>query len=226
MKNCCIIVAGGNGSRMGTELPKQFLLVGGIPVLMHTIRNFYDFDPSLQLILVLPETEIIYWNDLCNQYHFAVSHQVIAGGDTRFQSVKSGLSLALDCDLIAVHDGVRPLVSHETLARCFKCADENGTAIPVLPANESLREGSMNESVPVDRSRFYLVQTPQVFEASILKNSYNQTYIPEFTDDASVVEHTGTSVRLVFGNRENIKITFPEDLMIAEMFLRRNARSF
>jgi len=222
MKNSCIIVAGGNGSRMGSELPKQFLPVGGIPVLMHTIRNFYDFDPSLQLILVLPETEIIYWTDLCSQYHFEISHQVIAGGDTRFQSVKNGLSLALDCNLIAVHDGVRPLVSHKTLARCFKCAAEKDTAIPVLPANESLREGSMNESVPVDRSRFYLVQTPQVFEASILKNSYNQTCIPEFTDDASVVENTGTSVHLVLGNRENIKITFPEDLMIAEMFLKRN----
>lgn len=219
MSNSCIIVAGGNGSRMGTELPKQFLLIEGIPVLMHTIRNFYDFDSSLQLILVLPEIEIINWNDLCRKYDFAISHQVIAGGDTRFQSVKNGLSLALDCNLIAVHDGVRPLVSHETLARCFKCAAENGTAIPVLPANESLREGTMDESAPVDRSRFYLVQTPQVFKASILQGSYNQAYISEFTDDASVVEHTGTSVHLVLGNRENIKITFPEDLMIAELFL-------
>ncbi|NEW82357.1 MAG: 2-C-methyl-D-erythritol 4-phosphate cytidylyltransferase [Mariniphaga sp.] len=219
MSNSCIIVAGGNGSRMGTELPKQFLLIEGIPVLMHTIRNFYDFDSSLQLILVLPEIEIINWNDLCRKYDFAISHQVIAGGDTRFQSVKNGLSLALDCNLIAVHDGVRPLVSHETLARCFKGAAENGTAIPVLPANESLREGTMSESAPVDRSRFYLVQTPQVFKASILQGSYKQAYISEFTDDASVVEHTGTSVHLVLGNRENIKITFPEDLMIAALFL-------
>jgi len=222
MTNCCIIVAGGNGSRMGAELPKQFLLIAGIPVLMHTIRNFYEFDPSLHLILVLPESEIINWNELCRQYHFTISHQVIAGGDTRFQSVKNGLSLALDGNLIAVHDGVRPLVSHETLARCFKCAAEKDTAIPVLPANESLREGNMNESVPVNRSRFYMVQTPQVFEASILKNSYNQTYIPEFTDDASVVEHTGIAVHLVLGNRENIKITFPEDLMIAEMYLKNS----
>jgi 2-C-methyl-D-erythritol 4-phosphate cytidylyltransferase len=203
---------------MGTELPKQFLLIGGIPVLMHTIRNFYDYDPSLQLILVLPEAEIISWKTLCLQYQFSIPHKVIAGGDTRFQSVKNGLSQVLDCDLIAVHDGVRPLVSHETLARCFKCADENGTAIPVLPANESLREGNMIESVPVDRSRFYMVQTPQVFKASIIKNSYSQTYIPEFTDDASVIEHAGIAVHLVLGNRENIKITFPEDLMIAEMF--------
>ena len=220
MTNCCIIVAGGNGSRMGTELPKQFLPVGGLPVLMHTIRNFYDFDPLLLLILVLPESEISVWNNMCHQYQFTIPHQVIAGGETRFQSVKNGLSLASDCNLIAVHDGVRPFVSHETLARCFKCAEEKGTAIPVLPANESLREGSLSESVPVDRSRFYLVQTPQVFKALIIQEAYNQFYTPAFTDDASVVEHAGTAVQLVLGNRENIKITFPEDLMIAELFLK------
>ena len=221
MTNCCIIVAGGIGSRMGTELPKQFLPVGGLPVLMHTIRNFYDFDPLLLLILVLPESEMSVWNNMCHQYQFTIPHQVIAGGETRFQSVKNGLSLASDCNLIAVHDGVRPLVSHKTLARCFKCAEEKGTAIPVLPANESLREGSLSASVPVDRSLFYLVQTPQVFKASIIQNGYNQTYVPAFTDDASVVEHAGTAVHLVLGNRENIKITFPEDLMIAELFLKK-----
>lgn len=219
MKNCCIIVAGGSGSRMGTEIPKQFLKIRGIPVLMHTIQNFYDFDKSLQLILVLPADEILTWNELCRQYHFDIQHEVIAGGEIRFQSVKNGLSLATECELIAVHDGVRPLVSPETLTRCFSCAAEKGTAIPVLPANESVREGSMSESVPVDRSRYFLVQTPQVFKASILLNSYNQTFIPEFTDDASVVEHDGISVQMVMGNRENIKITFPEDLIIAEHFL-------
>lgn len=219
MTNCCIIVAGGNGSRMGNDLPKQFLLMGGIPVLMHTIQSFYDFDPSLQLILVLPESEMETWSGLCLHYQFGIAHQVICGGDTRFQSVKNGLSLALDCPLIAIHDGVRPLVSHDTLLRCFKCAEEKGAAIPVLPANESLREGSLDQSSPVDRSHFYLVQTPQVFRASIIQKSYLQTFIPQFTDDASVVEHSGNAVHLVLGNRENIKITFPEDLMIAELFL-------
>ena len=219
MTNSCIIVAGGNGSRMGNDLPKQFLLMGGIPVLMRTIQNFYDFDPTLQLILVLPESEMETWSGLCLHYQFAVAHQVISGGDTRFESVNKGLSLALDCNLIAVHDGVRPLVSHDTLSRCFKCADEKGTAIPVLPAKESLREGSIDQSSPVDRSRFYLVQTPQVFKASIIQKSYLQAYSPQFTDDASVVEHAGNAVHLVLGNRENIKITFPEDLMIAELFL-------
>jgi len=219
MKSSCIIVAGGSGSRMGTDLPKQFLPVGGLPLLMHTIRNFYDFDRLLQLILVLPADEITTWNELSRQYRFEIPLEVIAGGDTRFGSVKNGLSLVGDADLIAVHDGVRPLVSHETLERCFNCATENGTAIPVLPAIESVRKGNMNTSVPVDRSSYFMVQTPQVFRASLLKDCYKQMWIPEFTDDASVVEHAGISVRLVLGNRENIKITFPEDLLIAGLFL-------
>jgi 2-C-methyl-D-erythritol 4-phosphate cytidylyltransferase len=222
MRNCCIIVAGGSGLRMGAELPKQFLLVGGIPILMHTIRNFYDFDPKLLLILVLPADEIPGWKKLCHQYHFEIQHQIVAGGDTRFQSVKNGLTLVSDCDLVAIHDGVRPMVSHETLSRCFNCAAENGTAIPVLPANDSVREGSMSQSVPVDRSHYFLVQTPQVFKASIIQESYHQSWIPGFTDDASVVEHAEYSVRLVMGNRENIKITFPEDLQFAELYMKSN----
>ena len=219
MRRSCIIVAGGNGSRMGTELPKQFLRVRGIPVLMHTIRNFHDFDPSIQLIVVLPADEIDNWKELCRQHHFDIPHLPIAGGDTRFESVKNGLSLADKSDLIAIHDGVRPLVSHETLNRCFEAAEETGTAIPVLPANESVRKGTMNASAPVDRSRYFLVQTPQVFKASLIQDSYKQPWVPEFTDDASVAEHSGIRVHMVLGNRENIKITFPEDLRIAELFL-------
>jgi len=219
MNNCCIIVAGGNGSRMGSNIPKQFLLLKGIPVLMHTIRNLFNFDRSLRLILVLPADEVIGWYDLCRQYNFEIPHQIIEGGDTRFQSVKNGLGLTGGCELIGVHDGVRPLVSHATLWRCYNCAATEGTAIPVIPAGESLRCGNMGKSVPVDRTQFFMVQTPQVFKASIILDSYNQAWIPEFTDDASVVEHYGTSVNLVTGNRENIKITFPEDILIAELFL-------
>lgn len=220
MENCCIIVAGGSGSRMKTELPKQFLPLKGKPVLFHTMRNIHKFDKSLKLILVLPESEMVTWEKLCGEYRFNIPHMLIRGGDTRFQSVKNGLSLTYGCELIAVHDGVRPLVSHETLKRCFDCAAEYGAAIPVLPANELVREGSMHQSVPVDRSRYFMVQTPQVFKASILKQSYNQAWIPEFTDDASVVENAGIAVQLVMGNRENIKITFPEDIQIAELFLK------
>jgi 2-C-methyl-D-erythritol 4-phosphate cytidylyltransferase len=172
-------------------------------------------------VLVLPENEIPTWNGLCLQHHFGIHHQIIAGGDTRFQSVKNGLSLVVGCDLIAVHDGVRPLVSHETLKRCFDNATQQGTAIPVLPASESVREGNLNESIPVDRSRYFLVQTPQVFKAPIILDSYNVAWNPSFTDDASVVEFAGTTVQLVMGNRENIKVTFPEDLSIAELFMKR-----
>jgi len=219
MKKCCIIVAGGNGTRMGNDLPKQFILIEGVPVLMHTILNFYSFDPSIQLILVLPANEINTWNELCQRHHFEIPHQILSGGATRFESVRNGLSLAADSDLIAVHDGVRPLVSHETLERCFNNAAEMGTAIPVLPANESVRKGNMNASVQVNRSDYFMVQTPQVFRTSIIQESYKTPWIPEFTDDASVVEHSGIAVQMVMGNRENIKITFPEDLRIAELFL-------
>jgi 2-C-methyl-D-erythritol 4-phosphate cytidylyltransferase len=220
MERCCIIVAGGSGLRMGSELPKQFLPVMGIPVLIHTIRNFYNFDPALQLIVVLPAAEIESWKRLCNDFQFSIPHQITAGGNTRYESVKNGLSLVRACKLVAVHDGVRPLVSHDTLSRCFDCAAKNGSAIPVLPANESVRMGSMDDSVPVDRSQYFLVQTPQVFKTEIIKHGYQHPYIPQFTDDASVVEHSGTIVKMVMGNRENIKITFPEDLQIAALFLR------
>ena len=220
MKRGCIIVAGGNGSRMGSELPKQFMPIWGTPVLMHTIRNFYNFDPTIQLIVVLPSAETDSWNKLCHLHHFDILHQVTTGGNTRFQSVKNGLSLVDGCELIAVHDGVRPLVSHQTLQNCFSGAAEFGSAIPVLPANESVRQGTMEDSFSVDRSNYFLVQTPQVFKASLIQKSYLQAWIPEFTDDASVAEYMGTAVHLVLGNRENIKITFPEDIQIAESFLK------
>lgn len=220
MSNCVIIVAGGNGARMGSEIPKQFLLLEGIPVLAHTINVFYRYDPGIHIIVVLPESETEKWNQLCSENNFRIPHQVVTGGATRFQSVKNGLKEALHFDLIAVHDGVRPLVSNETLTRCFTMAKEKGSAIPVLPANESVREGTLENSRPLDRSRLYLVQTPQVFNAKLLRVAYSQDYTKEFTDDASVVEKNGFPVQMVLGNRENIKITYPEDLKIASLFLK------
>lgn len=220
MNNCVIIVAGGNGARMGSEIPKQFLLLEGIPVLMHTINVFYRYDPAIHIIVVLPESETGKWKQLCSENNFSIPHQVVDGGATRFHSVKNGLKEALRFDLIAVHDGVRPLVSNETLTRCFNMAKEKGSAIPVLPANESVREGTMENSRPLDRSRLYLVQTPQVFNAQLLRVAYSQDYSEEFTDDASVVEKNGFPVEMVLGNRENIKITYPEDLKIASLFLK------
>lgn len=220
VRKCVIIVAGGNGSRMGGELPKQFLLINGLPVLMHTINRFSKYDPAMEIVVVIPEGQIPYWQDLCGEYHFHVNHSVVKGGDTRFHSVNNGINAVTECDLIAIHDGVRPLVSSETIERCFTAAVENGAAIPVLPANESLRKGNMNHSVAVDRGYYFQVQTPQVFNYSLIKKAYQQPWIPEFMDDASVVEKTGSPVQMVLGNRENIKITHPEDLLVAAVLFK------
>jgi 2-C-methyl-D-erythritol 4-phosphate cytidylyltransferase len=219
MKNCVIIVAGGSGSRMESQIPKQFLPLEGIPVLMYTINVFYEFDPGIHIIVALPREEMDKWKNLCLANNFSTPHQLISGGASRFHSVKNSLETAPDCDFIAVHDGVRPLVSYETISRCFAMAEEKGSAIPVLPANESVREGTMENSKPLDRSHLFLVQTPQVFNARLLHAAYTQEYSEEFTDDASVVEKAGFPVQMVLGNRENIKITYPEDLKIASLFL-------
>jgi 2-C-methyl-D-erythritol 4-phosphate cytidylyltransferase len=205
---------------MGGDLPKQFLLINGLPVLMHSINRFSEYDPDMEIVVVLPETQIPFWKDLCEKHHFIVNHLVVKGGETRFHSVNNGINAVAACDLIAIHDGVRPLVSHDTIERCFVAAAEYGSAIPVLPVNESIRKGKMNHSVAVDRSQYFQVQTPQVFNYNLLKVAYLQLWIPEFTDDASVVEKAGTSIQMVLGNRENIKITHPEDLMIAEVLLK------
>jgi 2-C-methyl-D-erythritol 4-phosphate cytidylyltransferase len=219
LKKSVIIVAGGNGSRMKSDRPKQFIELLGKPVLMYTLEAFNRFDSNMEVIVVLPAEQIAYWEQLCLNYDFPLRHRVVAGGETRFQSVKNGLSALSSCDLVAIHDGVRPLVSQTTIENCFSLAEKQGTAIPVLPVVESLREGSMEESVPVNRSLYYSVQTPQIFSTSTLLKAYEQPYDHLFTDDASVVERAGFNVSLVEGNRENIKITHPVDLKIAEYFL-------
>jgi len=158
---------------------------------------------------------------LCLKHNFNIRHQIVGGGEARFYSVKNGLAVSPECELIAVHDGVRPAVSHDTLKRCFEMAAEKGSAIPVLSANESIREGTFEDSKPVDRSRLFMVQTPQVFNSIILRNAYQQNYSPEFNDDASVVEKNGCPVLMVPGNRENIKITFPEDIEIVSLLMKK-----
>ncbi|GET30367.1 2-C-methyl-D-erythritol 4-phosphate cytidylyltransferase [Prolixibacter sp. SD074] len=218
-KRSVIVVAGGSGSRMKSDRPKQFLELLGKPVLMYTLEAFNRFDSTMDLIVVLPADQIPFWEQLCLNHNFVIRHQVVAGGDTRFHSVKNGLSALSACDLVAIHDGVRPLVSQTTIENCFLIAKKQGTAIPVLPVIESLREGNMEESAPVDRSRYYSVQTPQIFRTSTLLKAYEQDFNSLFTDDASVVESAGFRVKLVEGNRENIKITHPVDLRIAEFFL-------
>lgn len=218
-----IIVAGGKGLRMGSDIPKQFLPINGIPVLMRTIRRFREYSDNLGIILVLPHFQQDYWRQLCEQYSFAEDYQIADGGETRFHSVKNGLSLVPDGEggVVGVHDGVRPFPSVGVIASCYDEARKSGAAVPATPVIETLRymDGSLGGKT-VPRSDYRLVQTPQTFSISLLKAAYNQEYTPLFTDDASVVEIYGHEITLVEGNRENIKITTPYDLKIAEMLAR------
>lgn len=220
MKKFVIIVAGGSGQRMGTDLPKQFLELCGKPILMHTLQRFFDFDPEAELILVLPEAQQQLWQALCINYSFTLPHQVVSGGATRFQSVQNGLQLVRQEGLVMIHDGVRPLVSDDTLSRCCQMALEQGNAIPVLPINDSLRMLSGQENMAVDRSLYFSVQTPQTFLSGQILKAFEQPYDLSFTDDASVAERAGYAIHMVQGNTTNIKITTPTDLVIAEAFLK------
>lgn len=213
-----IIVAGGKGLRMGGDVPKQFQLLGNQPVLMHTLQRFADDCKDLQIILVLPQEQIEYWSDLGEKYHFGVEHWIVAGGETRFHSVQSGLAQIPDDaeGVVAVHDGVRPLVSREVIEKCFEEARGKKAVVPVVPVVESLRHVS-DGAVP--RADYRLVQTPQTFDIQLLKQAYRQPFSKDFTDDASVVEAFGHPITMVEGNRENIKLTTPFDLKIAEAII-------
>lgn len=218
MKKYAIIVAGGKGLRMNAELPKQFIPVNGTPVLMLTINAFYRYDKQIDIILVLPASQQAYWTTLCRQYAFSVPHRIANGGETRFHSVKNGLALIPDEEdaLVAVHDGVRPFVSKKTIAEAFECAANYETAVPVVDPVDSVREVTENRNKAIDREKLKLVQTPQVFKNQVLKKAYFQKYCECFTDDAGVVESIGYQIMLTEGNRENIKITTPFDLILAE----------
>ena len=211
-----VIVAGGSGKRMGMNIPKQFLELAGRPVLMHTIERFRKFNDSIEIITVLPENQLRFWTDLQKKYSFDVPHTLVKGGSKRFISVRHGLEFVNSSGLVAIHDGVRPLVSLETIKRCFETAEKYGNAIPVISPTDSLRMETENGNSPVDRMHIKQVQTPQVFDVAKIKKAYLQDFDPSFTDDASVLEKTGEKICLVEGNRENIKITNPEDLLIAQ----------
>jgi 2-C-methyl-D-erythritol 4-phosphate cytidylyltransferase len=221
MKKFVIVVAGGSGSRMGSEIPKQFLELFGKPVLMHTIQVFHDFDPESKIILVLPEDQQQFWKGLCLKHSFSLIHQVVSGGKTRFHSVQNGLSLLDGEGVVFIHDGVRPLVSKETLNRCLETAQKSGNAIPVLPVTESLRKLEDGQNISVDRSQYFSVQTPQTFRSEQILEAFKQDFDLAFTDDASVAEKAGFSIHMVEGNRENIKITTPIDLIVAEALLKK-----
>lgn len=215
-----IIVAGGKGLRMGGDIPKQFLPIKGKPVLMRTIERFREFSASMGIILVLPKSQQEYWQELCRQYDFNVEYSIADGGKTRFHSVQNGLALIPDDEqgVVGVHDGVRPFVSIETISRCYETARAAKAVIPVVPVVETLRYvGIEGEDRNVLRSDYRLVQTPQTFDIQLLKEANKQEYKESFTDDASVVEGIGKKVEMVEGNRENIKITTPFDLAIAEV---------
>ncbi len=218
MKHYALIVAGGSGTRMNTDVPKQFLLLNNRPILMHTIDRFFQYNSEIEIIVVLPEPQITYWKNLCEHYHFGIKHKLVCGGDTRFMSVKNGLE-SIDGDgIVAIHDGVRPLVSDATLERCFNTAKQFGNALPVMPVVESLRFVDEKGNHAVDRSQFNSVQTPQVFRVNEIKMAYNQPYHKKFTDDATVLEGMNIAINLVVGNNENIKITTPLDLEVATLF--------
>ncbi|MDZ7636164.1 MAG: 2-C-methyl-D-erythritol 4-phosphate cytidylyltransferase [Bacteroidales bacterium] len=282
VKKYCIIVAGGSGRRMKSALPKQFLLLEGKPLLMHTIERFHSFDSTIEIIVVLPPEHHSLWESLVKEYSFSISHTVAAGGEERFHSVRAGLELVRQSGrdaahdevrapahddtwapaphetrlpeqdevrapahdevrapahdearapadppghvtgepLVAVHDGVRPLVSHDTIWRCYADAEEFGTAIPFIEPSDSVRIIDGDESRPLPRNEVRLIQTPQVFLSSLIMNAYDRPFDPSFTDDATVAEAAGVKIHLTHGNRENIKITTPEDLAVAHTLIR------
>jgi 2-C-methyl-D-erythritol 4-phosphate cytidylyltransferase len=223
MKKYLIVVAGGKGMRMGGEMPKQFQLLAGRPVVMVTLERLYAMDPSMQLILVLPADQMELWKNLSREYEFAVPLILAQGGTTRFHSVQNGLAQVDDIDeaLVGVHDGVRPFVSSAVLDECFREASLHGAAIPMIDLQDSLRHivGGNGVTEVVPRDRYRLVQTPQVFRLSLLRRAYEQRFVESFTDDASVVEALGEQVVGVVGNRENIKLTTPFDLVIAQTLM-------
>ncbi len=251
MTDYAIILAGGKGLRMGSDIPKQFLPIDGMPVLMHTIRRFRAYSDELNIILVLPKEQHDYWAELCRQYHFEERYMVTTGGATRFHSIQNGLKLIPDDaeGVVAVHDGVRPFPSLEVIGRCFEAARRTGAAIPVVPVVETLRQilptqdpaapipatmpsqGPISRcitappSVTVPRDDYRLVQTPQAFDIQLHKQAYRQPYSDSFTDDASVVEHFGHAITLVEGNRENIKITTPFDIVVASALIQTERTS-
>ncbi len=222
MDKFAVIVAGGSGSRMKSSIPKQFLQLCGKPILMHTLLVFYEYDPDIKIILVLPRADEAYWKELVDQHEFTVPHKIIHGGASRFQSVKNGLSNINTTGVVAIHDGVRPFVDADTLEKLYTTAQARGNATTCVPMKESLRyvnpANSKNNSV--SRNDYVVVQTPQVFQVGLLQEAFRTEEQTWFTDDTSVFEHAGHHIVLVEGSYRNIKITTPEDMVIGEALLQ------
>ena len=213
MQKIALIVAGGIGERMNAAIPKQFLLLKGTPILMHTLNQFSHFE---EIILVLPSTQFDCWHSLCNTYNFTLKYTLVAGGETRFHSVKNGLEKVDSNNIVAIHDGIRPLVSTSLINNLISRVKEGIGIIPVVPVRSSIRQVDGENSTHVDRKNLYNVQTPQCFVGSNIKKAYTQEFSEHFTDDASVFESTGGKITTILGENKNIKITTEEDLRISE----------
>ena len=220
MNYYALIVAGGSGSRMNSDIPKQFLLLHQRPVLMHTIDAFYHSDLKPEIIVALHKDYFQYWADLCMTYSFKIPHKLVEGGAERFHSVKNGLSELKEKSIVAVHDAMRPLITNDLITRAFIEAEKKGTAVAAVPSKDSIRQFQNDTTVALDRKTIFIVQTPQVFRSDILKQAYQQDFDSSFTDDASVVERAGTTINLIEGELSNLKITYPEDLRVAELFFK------
>jgi len=225
IKKYAVIVAGGSGSRMNSEIPKQYLPINGLPVIMHTINAFHKYNKILNIIVVLPPNDLELWKELCATYNFNLSIQIISGGETRFQSVKNGLDKISSDGIVAIHDGVRPLVNKEIIAASYEIAALHGSAIAAVRLKESIRITDKDLTKTVDRSKYRIIQTPQTFQVNIIKEAYQIPENPQFTDDASVLEKSGHKISLFEGSYKNIKITTPEDLIIAEAFLKNREQN-
>jgi 2-C-methyl-D-erythritol 4-phosphate cytidylyltransferase len=223
MKKSVIITAGGLGKRMGSDLPKQFLVLGGKPVLIHTLELFFKYDPKIEIILTLPNDWRGYWETVIDKYFCRVPHIVVNGGKERYHSIQNALNRCSG-SFIAVHDGVRPFVSIETLDRCFSALNQHEAVVPVLKLKESLRQTNETLTNAVDRSNYCLVHTPQCFQAEILRKAYEQDYNARVTDDACLVEELGYKIQLVESNEENLKLTTPFDFLIAETIFQRSKK--
>ncbi|RZL55936.1 MAG: 2-C-methyl-D-erythritol 4-phosphate cytidylyltransferase [Pedobacter sp.] len=223
MKYYAIIVAGGSGNRMQTETPKQFLLLNNLPVLMHTIKAFASSTFQPKILIVLNQEQHSYWAKLCVEFNFNIPHTVVGGGKERFHSVKNAIDTIVDDAVISIHDAVRPIISINLIDKSFEYALKNGNAISAIKPIDSIRQKVGDATEAVNREDFYLIQTPQVFKSEVIKNAYNIPFKTSFTDDASVVEESGIKINLIEGERNNIKITYPADLDIAEWFLNKNA---
>jgi len=217
MKKVALIVAGGEGERMNADIPKQFLLLNNLPILMHAIKQFSHFD---EIILVLPHLQFDYWNTLCEKYHFKIEHTLVSGGESRFHSVKNGLTKMANNSVIAIHDGVRPLVSKTLIDNLISKTKKGVGVIPIIPIKDSIRKVEGENSTHIDRSNLHKIQTPQCFLSTDIKNAYEQEFSKSFTDDATVFENDGGKIKTVLGEEKNIKITTEEDLSVAEIFMQ------